>query len=822
MKPFVPFSLFLFFCTSLWSQPPAPQKKQLQAIRISTPIDIDGTLSEDAWQTALPATDFTTLEPNPGLPASQRTEVRVLYDNTGIYVGAFCHDTDPAGIKKELSERDETRNTDWFGLFFDPYLSGINALGFLVTPTGVQGDFKFTQNGDDGTWDAVWESAARITEDGWIAEIKIPFSALRFPEEEVQTWHVNFARDLRRSQELSFWNPIDPAVAGMVNQSGILTGITGIRAPFRLQATPFMVTYGQQYSNRNAPSENAFGQSFNGGMDIKYGINDAFTLDMTLVPDFGEVQSDNQVLNLSPFEVRFDENRQFFTEGAEIFNKGGLFYSRRIGGRPLNYGAASQQLQAGEKIVENPLQSQLINATKVSGRYANGLGLGFFNATAARMNARIERPDGSIREVETNPLTNYNVFVLDQNLKNNSYVTFINTTVLRDGSAYDANVTGTLFDIRNKSNQYQVSGGAILSQKYHPGQTGLGHSYNLTAGKIGGRLNFSTTYNVESDTYDPTDLGFLLSNNERSVQLQGNYQFFKPFWKFNRANIGMNYEYVRLYNPDVFTQFSNNLWAWGQFKNFWNIEMWYYGEPVGSYDYFEPRTPGRYLRTPEVNGSGFDLSTDARKRLQLSVEGRYIDINEPGRRNVVFGVAPRFRVNDRLNFRWQFNRTDRYKNVGFVNKVTDYEPDPNGGSPREVTQIIMGYRNLQTLENILNINYTFNARMTLSLRTRHNWSKVHYLQFNSLQNDGSLAATDYDTNHDANFNAFNVDMVYRWRFAPGSDLFFIWKNAILGVADEVAANYSDNLSTLFGNAQQNTFSLKVIYFLDYARMMKRS
>ena len=186
-------------------------------------------------------------------------------------------------------------------------------------------------------------------------------------------------------------------------------------------------------------------------MDIRYGINDAFTLDMTLIPDFGEAISDNQVLNLGPFEVRFDENRQFFKEGIELFNKGNLFYSRRIGGAPLNYSSLGDMISEGDSILFNPSETQLINATKVSGRNTNGLGIGVFNAVSARSVAEVIGANDEIREVETNPLTNYNVLVLDQNLKNNSSVSFVNTNVLRFGSEYDANVSAGLINLFTKN-----------------------------------------------------------------------------------------------------------------------------------------------------------------------------------------------------------------------------------------------------------------------------------------------------------------------------------------------------------------------------------
>jgi hypothetical protein len=204
---------------------------------------------------------------------------------------------------------------------------------------------------------------------------------------------------------------------------------------------PYISAYANNYPY-NTPGKRNTAYNLNGGLDVKYGINESFTLDMTLVPDFGQVQSDNQVLNLSPFEVRFNENRQFFTEGTELFNKGGFFYSRRIGGKPLGYGNVEGQLQEGEKIVENPSTSRLVNASKISGRTDRGLGIGIFNAVSPNMYATVENEEGEQRKFSRSLLSNYNIVVFDQSLKNNSYVSLINTNVTRAGHTYDANVTG--------------------------------------------------------------------------------------------------------------------------------------------------------------------------------------------------------------------------------------------------------------------------------------------------------------------------------------------------------------------------------------------
>lgn len=797
----------LLCCFTAASQPLDLKKKQLRAQRINEPIKIDGKLDEISWAQAAIATDLVVSDPVPGTTPSQKTEIKVLYDDNGLYVGAMLYDTSPDSILQELSQRDDFGNTDWFGIFIDAYRDGINGTSFITTPAGVQFDAKYSTFGEDSNWDAVWEAQTTITNEGWIVEMKIPYSAIRFPSAPEQTWHLNFGRMLRRKQEKSWWSELKPEVDGFLNQSGYLTHIKNIKSPVRLSATPFIAVYGEHYHDSAGDPQNSFGRSINGGMDIKYGITDAFTLDMTLIPDFGEAQSDNQVLNLSPFEVRFDENRQFFTEGIELFNKGNLFYSRRVGGRPLHYWSVEDDLAEGEEVVDNPSQVQLYNATKISGRTNSGLGIGAFNATAGRTFARIRDSEGIERTVETNPLTNYNVLVFDQNLKNNSYATLINTTVLRAGDDYEANVTAAVFELRDKKNAYSLSGKAALSQKYFTDETDLGHTYDLSFRKNSGRLQWGTSYAQESDTYDPNDLGILFNNNEQSVTLWGRYNFFKPVWKFNQARFGVWNRYSRLYNPNTFTDYGVEIWSWAQSKGFWNFNFWTYIEPFVTYDYFEPRTDGRFYRFPTSNNVGFWMGTDSRKKLRFSISGNRRNFGEAGRNQIRFRIGPRYRVNDRLNFNWTLGFNKRNGDVGFVDKIT--------GSDTEEEDIIFGRRDRDIIENVFRTNYNFNANMALSFRLRHYWDRVDYTGFHLLDQEGNLQPTDYDESQNANFNAFNIDMVYRWRFAPGSDIIIVWKNAILESTDALSADYFDNLNGLFEAPQRNSLSIKVIYFLDY-------
>jgi hypothetical protein len=263
----------------------------------------------------------------------------------------------------------------------------------------------------------------------------------------------------------------------------------------------------------NHSKESGFSRSYNGGMDIKYGVNEALTLDVTLIPDFGQVVFDQEILNLSPFEVQFNENRQFFTEGTELFNKAGLFYSRRIGVQAPS-AVTFAQVQNGDSLADVPQQPRLLNASKLSGRLKNGLGIGVFNAVTAEQQANAYNPNlGGWRKITVAPLTNYNVLVLDQNLKNNSSVTFTNTNVWRAGNFYDANVSGLNFKLNSKSNEYFVSGRGTLSARL-PEQANLGHNWGLTVGDQRGAWIYSASYLEESHTYNPNDLGFNTNNNK--------------------------------------------------------------------------------------------------------------------------------------------------------------------------------------------------------------------------------------------------------------------------------------------------------------------
>ncbi|MDQ3190987.1 MAG: carbohydrate binding family 9 domain-containing protein [Bacteroidota bacterium] len=793
------FFLFALFITFYSSQ--AQEKKQLQAIRVIQSPKLDGILDEDVWQNIPVATDFIQNQLKPGTPSSQKSEVKLIYDDNALYVGAILYDVSKDSILRELGKRDSEGNTDIFGIIIDTYKDGINAFGFFITPSGVQIDARYSANGQDFEWNAVWESKVQINDNSWVVEFKIPYSALRFSKNEVQTWGVNFIRKIRRHREMSFWNDINPAIDGFVNQFGVLHGVEKIVSPVRLSLTPYVSGYADHFQNETGSFTRT---TFNAGADIKYGINESFTLDMTLVPDFGQVQSDNLVLNLSPFEIQFNDFRPFFTEGTELFNRGGLFYTRRVGGEPIDYYSVSNQVKPGEKLISNPSNSQMINATKISGRTSSGLGIGVFNGTTANAYATIEDSEGQLRNILTDPLTNYSVIVFDQSLKNNSYVSMFNTNVMREGSFYDANVTGAQFRLMDKSITYALSGNTNLSQKYNSGITNpeTGHAYFIDFSKISGNYQYYFNHGLKSNTYDPNDLGFLLINNQVTYSSGIRYNIFKPFWKLNNLYTNLGFYYAQLYQPNVFQDFNIHGSVRTTFtKKFLSTGMDFKVEPVKTYDYFEPRTPGRFYLFPENIHGGYWISSDYRKRLALDVNMAANKLNEPGRINYNYGISPRFRANNKLFFLYNYNYENRVNDVGYVSK---FEED-----------VFFGIRNVNTIINTLTTSYTFTNRMSLSIRGRHYWSKAIYKEYKLLSLDGTLEDVIYNQDHNVNFNAFNIDLVYIWNFAPGSEMTIVWKNAIINRENETQMNYYNNFKNTIESPQVNSLSIKLLYYLDY-------
>jgi hypothetical protein len=805
-----------------YSQTAVP--RTLQAKRTSGNIKIDGILNDTAWKDAAVMTDMIEFRPTVGAHEdyANRTIAYLMYNDEGIYFGGFCHERTRDSIATELVGRDGFGTNDYVGLIFDTYNDKLNGFEYFVTPLGEQWDAKmnppsFDAESEDFTWNSVWKSAAKITDSGWSFEMFIPFSAIRFGKKDVQDWGFNITRRRRKTEQQNTWNPVDPNVNGFLTQEGIWKGISNIKPPLRLQFSPYLSYYANHYPY-NSPDEKNWTNQVNGGMDLKYGINQAFTLDATLIPDFGQVQSDNQVLNLTPFEVKYNEYRPFFTEGTELFSKGNLFYSRRIGGEPLHEYDVYDNIDSNETVIKNPTESKLINAIKISGRTQSGLGIGFLNAITQAEYATIENTSKQQQKILTSPLTNYNVIVLDQTLKHNSSVSFINTSVLRSGADYDANVSAALFELNDKKNTYNLGGKAAMSNLYNylpNNKTQSGFDDELHFQKTSGNFNFNLSEERTDDKFTSNDLGYFTNNNFFNHYLYMGYHWIKPKDWYNRINLNFNNNIsflAKKIDP------INNTYQSARFNVNANVQsrkLWFLGAFAGysfkQNDFYEPRTTGWFFkRGAMVDLESWFESNDS-KKYTYSVDL----LTHTGMHFYNY-----FSMNLMLTHAMRFN------NKLTLSQSIDYNPKTNDVGYTYIdgsADINFAKRNVRSIENILSAKYNFTNKMGITFRARHYVSTVDNKNFFVLQKDGSLLANPgYNPSVNENVNFFNIDMVYTWEFAPGSFINIAWKNAEQYNSDVVVKKYFVNLGNTLSQDNNNNLSIKVIYFVDYYTLRNNS
>jgi hypothetical protein len=808
-------------------------QKEITIKRIKAVIKIDGIMNEEIWKDAPAATGFTELRPTPfkAEDAGNSTKIYFLYNNEGIYVGGYCYERSKDSIASELVGRDGFGNNDFIGIIFDTYYDKLNGFEYFTTPLGEQFDAKVApnNNGDneDFSWNAVWQSAAKVQSDGWSFEMFLPYSAIRFGKKKVQNWGLNIVRRRQKSGQQLFWKAIDPNVNGFLTQEGLINNLEDIKPPMRLQFSPYFSMY-QNHDDNAAPGAAKNTSTINGGMDVKYGLNQAFTLDMTLIPDFGQVQSDNRVLNLSPFEQRFSENRTFFTEGTELFNKGNLFYSRRIGrigGNPLRYRDVGSQLGANEFTAKNPEQVKLINATKISGRTQKGLGVGILNAITNTQNAVIENSvTKQTRKFETEPLTNYNILVLDQTMKNNSSISFVNTNVMRSGKDYDANVSSLLFDLNDKKNTWNLGGNvgmsAIINQA---GKNTIGYTHNIYFGKTSGRFNFNVWQELTNNKYDKSDLGYFTNNNTMDQGVWMGYNWNKPRGWYNSMRINFNGFYSRLVSPLDAVKGKDRMYQNAgintnlniQTKKLWSIGMNINGGPSNN-DFYEPRVQGRVFSNKGRIGTYMYWNSNEAKKLSW---GGNLFAGTGGvfkRKAFDLGLYGKIRFSSKFSVDISVNTENAVDGAGWADVLY-------ASAPSQKDTVIFSRRDLRSVENTMNVKYNFTNRMGLTLRTRHYWSKVTPSQFYELNTEGDLVAPSgaYTKNRNQNYNYFTVDMVYTWQFAQGSFINVVWKDIGENFSRTFEKDYFKNATNTISGDQFTSLSLRVIYFLDYLTFKNR-
>lgn len=776
------------------------QKKSLITKFSEEKLTIDGKFNEEVWKTAAIATDFYMFSPDNGKDEKKerKSEVKVVYNNDAIFIAATLYDNEPTKIGKELTIRDNFAAADYFGVYLNGYNDGQQEFRFFVSAAGVQSDMLFTDsNGEDSSWNAIWDSKVEITDYGWTIEMKIPYAALRFSSENKQTWGLNFFREIMRDRHQFTWNLIDNEIGSVANQAGTLNGIENIKTPTRL----FLIPYSSFYLN--STKEQTKGE-LKGGLDIKYGINDAFTLDAILIPDFGQTAFDKVELNLGPFEQQFNENRPFFTEGTELFSKGNLLYSRRIGGSPSTY----PELSSNEEVTEYPNNVNLLNALKISGRTKNGLGVGVLNAVTKRTFANIKNTvTNETRQETVEPLANFNVFVLDQRFKKNSSVSFINTNATRNGDFRDANVSALVFDLNTEENTFNLNGdfkySYINEYKNIDDKKGINTSLNFQETSGNYRYGFGGQY--VSKYFDNNDLGINFQTHYHALYGNASYRILKPTKMFNSFGLNIN----------LYSEFDNRTGRIQESNFNVNINSTtkkndYYGggfnvKPLETFDFYEPRSfdEQQFLAIPQFVNFWVYFSSNYNRKFAIDFNPSFAIVNQKNRINYGFSLSPRYRFNNKFSVVYDFNFFRQNKNIGWI--AFDTNDDA-----------VFARRNRVTYTNSITGKYSINNVMNFNLSVRHYWSYAVNDDILTLQNNGSLIDNNtYSANKNSNFNTWNLDLSYSWWFAPGSQVSLLYRNYSSLFEREFNREFSTNFSNVINDNLNHTFSISIRYFIDY-------
>ena len=780
------------------------QKKILNTKSINKSITIDGKIDEEEWINNNDiASDFIMYEPDNGkpIPNDKKTEVKVLYDNAAIYISAVLYDSEPDKILKEITNRDVFGTSDHFSVFINGFNDGQQDYRFYVSAAGVQMDCLATEDDEDFTWDAIWESKVKITDFGWVVEMRIPYAALRFTKTDEQVWGLNFMREIKRNVQKYTWNYTDTKIGAVITQAGILKGIKNIEPPTRLFLIPYTSAY---YQENNTASD----RTFKAGLDIKYGINDSFTLDAILVPDFGQTKFDNAILNLEPFEQTLVENRPFFTEGTNLFTKGNLFYSRRIGGTPItDYETVENEIAANEEITTFPNTVNLINAVKVSGRTQGGLGIGVMNAITEKTNAIIHNTTTNTERKEViQPLTNYNLVVLDQRFRQNSSVSFINSNTIRNGGFRDANVSALVFDLNTKANSYNLYGDFKYST-INDIENVSGIKTQLGFAKTSGQFRYEVDGKYIAKNYDTNDLGILFYKNYHSAYAAGSYRIVNPTKTFNTfriyqsTNLEIENTTGKLQSAYLATEIKASTLKNDVFQ--FTLQV----NPFEVFDFYEPRTDNKYLLIPKLIYSTFQFASNENRPFSITLQPTITSFEQKGRNIYNLLASPKYRFNNQLS----------------LSLATDYtfQKNDRGWAAFDNSDIIFSRRDLQILQNDITGKYAINNKMTLNLTARYYWSFSEIHQFMTLQNDGNLIENNsYTTNKNRNFNSWNFDLSYSWWFAPGSEISILYRNYAQESNNIVEHNLNTNFRSVLNSDLTSIFSIRLRYFIDYNSLVK--
>jgi len=766
------FIIILLSPLFLLAQPPTPQEqKTVHAIRASGPISIDGVLEETAWQEE-GYSDFTQSDPTDGAQPTEKTKVWVAYDEKYLYVAARLYDSQPELITSRLGRRDDFVDSDWFIFAVDPYYDRRSGYQFAVNPAGSIVDWTLLNDEwNDSTWDGVWEWKALIDEEGWTVEIRIPYNQLRFPKKDEYVWGVNFRRVIKRKNERIGFVWVAKEDSGYVSRFAKLLGIKDIRPGRLIEFLPYSVVQAQ-YSPEESGNPFETGNKYLGstGFDLKIGLKSNLTLDTTVNPDFGQVEVDPAVINLSDYETYFSEKRPFFIEGSNIFDQFGrggatsnaslswsspsFFYSRRIGRAPQ--GDVEQ-----DGHVNFPDRSTILGAFKLTGKVGKGWNIGFINALTAREYAEIDS-DGQRFKEEVEPFSYYGVLrTLKEFNEGKQGLGFIATSVVRDlrnenlegilnKNAFSLAIDGWTFLDKNKT---WVTGGWIGGTRIEGSQTAIlelqqsflhyyqrpdathvevneeatslsGWGGRFYINKQKGNFLLNAAFGALSPGFDPNDVGFQhgMSDKINAHLLTGYYQP-QPGKLFRNWLIYggpfRNYDFGGNKTWDGYLVIVE-----GQFLNYWGFNTMFAYNPKTISNNLTRGGPLALL--PSGYQINWNLNTDNRKPIVISGHGSYYSRPTDGY-NLSSSVSLRWKPRTNISFSFGPEYYVRKSSIQWVTRVDDPLMTETFG-----TRYVFGGYYQRMLSSNIRLNWTFNPNLSLQLYLQPLLAVGEYNQFKEL------------------------------------------------------------------------------------------
>jgi len=808
---------FVLFTTFNYSQ----NRKEIKITRFNNPPKIDGIINDSQWNGLEPATGFERWMPNNGQKEREGYEsfIYLGYDDNGIYIAGKFNDPNPSLIPLEFSQRDDIWevNADSFWLSINTNDDNLNDQGFQVTSAGTLGDTYTSGEFSDEDWnfDTVFEAKVSIDENGWNMEMKIPYSALRFPSSDIQSWGIQFSRRIIEFGEFYTWNYIDTKTSTFRESLGLLNGLKNISPPTRLFFYPYLQS-SVDLNKNNRPLS-----GYSAGMDLKYGISNNFTLDATLIPDFGQVAFDEKELNLSPFEQKFDENRAFFTEGSQLFKKadtggfrgGNFFYSRRIGDDIILN--TDELIEDNEELISYGTKSNLVNSIKLTGTTNSGLSIGIINSITEKAYANVK--DLNTQEIKNKliaPLTNYNVVSLSQTALNKySTFSFLNTNVNRGDDFKGSNNSALVIDLYDNDRKFNINANVFQSNSKSFSNT-KGFRGGISLSELTGSLRFDIGWNGVDANYYQNDLGYYNLRNDQRLWAKVGYMTFKPTKLYEKieAYLWMS-ERSRFY-PKILKSQGGRI---GLTLTSLKLE-----EIRASFDYTskykdfeETRKEDFFIYQPAEYELEFNYRSDTRKKL---VYGSGIEHS--------YGVNEQFNENSsetEIEFYSGYRLSNQFKvELGISNGISKNEI---GYVFDENDNLYFGNRKVKFTENNISLNYNFNSYKSLNLKFRQFWSSALYKEdFFLLKSDGNRSVSEKnisDYNPNTNFNLWNLDLSYNWEFAPGSKITLLYRNNIFNENNLSGISYYNSTKELFEKPINHQLSLRINYFIDFNLLKKK-